>query len=93
MGFFTVTIEQQGRLNETVPALGPRGTCSAIRMWLRQLRVHQWAKNVLVFLPMVGAQDATSIQAWRAGGLAFLALSLAASAVNILNDLLDVASD
>lgn len=60
---------------------------------LRALRVHQWMKNVLVFVPIVLAH-----QWWnRAGFLsatgAAIAFSLCASGVYVLNDLLDLESD
>lgn len=59
---------------------------------LRALRPHQWAKNLLVFVPMVLAQQVTWTAATRTL-VAFLAFSLCASAVYVLNDILDAASD
>lgn len=62
------------------------------RDWIRLARVHQWVKNVLVFVPMVtshhfaAASVVTSI-------LAFLAFSLVASAIYVLNDLVDLEAD
>jgi 4-hydroxybenzoate polyprenyltransferase/phosphoserine phosphatase len=58
----------------------------------RALRVHQWVKNLLVFLPALAAHRA------GAGDLAvlaatFLAFCAAASAVYLCNDLLDLAAD
>lgn len=60
-------------------------------LW-RALRVHQWAKNVLIFLPLLLAH---AIGAGRIleSLLAFLSFSLVASSTYIVNDLLDVASD
>lgn len=59
---------------------------------LRVLRPHQWAKNLLIFLPLLAAHrfDGASLQA---AVLAFVAFGLTASAVYTLNDLLDVAAD
>ena len=56
------------------------------------LRVHQWAKNLLVFVPLVSAQAFTLIAFGNAVG-AFVAFSLAASAMYIINDLVDLDSD
>jgi len=61
--------------------------------WLRAIRVHQWLKNLLVLLPMAGAFQLADLAAWRAGLLAFLAFSLCASSVYLLNDLMDLDSD
>jgi len=60
---------------------------------VRQLRVHQWAKNLLVFLPAVAAHVIGDWQVLARCGLAFLALSAVASAVYVMNDLLDLQHD
>jgi 4-hydroxybenzoate polyprenyltransferase/phosphoserine phosphatase len=62
------------------------------RRWLRALRVHQWAKNVLVFVPVFAAHrfDAPTL---LQGAAAFAAFSLCASSVYLLNDLLDLPHD
>ena len=68
------------------PAPGPE-------VWARTLRVHQWAKNGLVFLPMVLSHQYGSALAWLVCALGFMALSLVASGTYILNDLLDLPND
>lgn len=65
------------------PSLGPM---------LRALRPHQWLKNVLVFLPAVAAHDFSNATLGLAV-LAFVAFSLTASSVYVLNDLMDLAAD
>lgn len=60
---------------------------------LKLLRPHQWAKNALAFVGLLAAHRWTDAGAWQTAGLMFAALSLVASAVYILNDALDVASD
>ena len=62
------------------------------RAWIKLLRVHQWAKNTLVFVPLVTAQRFDFLAFGEAIG-AFLAFSLAASAIYILNDLVDLDAD
>lgn len=64
-----------------------------LRAWLRALRLHQWLKNLLVFVPLLAAHRALEPGASLAAGLAFLAFGLVASGVYILNDLLDLPSD
>jgi 4-hydroxybenzoate polyprenyltransferase len=64
-----------------------------IRGFLRTLRVHQWAKNVLLVVPLLLAHQVTDLQRALHALLAFIAFSLTASAVYVLNDLLDLASD
>jgi 4-hydroxybenzoate polyprenyltransferase/phosphoserine phosphatase len=65
---------------------------SPLKAWLKAIRLHQWAKNVLIFVPLVLAH------AWAPGriaaaALAFLSFSLCASATYIVNDLLDLDAD
>lgn len=62
------------------------------RAWLRLLRVHQWAKNVLVFVPLVMAH-CFDLPALGVALAAFISFSLAASGIYILNDLVDVEAD
>ncbi|MHB1795418.1 MAG: UbiA family prenyltransferase [Acidobacteriaceae bacterium] len=64
----------------------------AVQSIWRALRVHQWAKNVLIFLPLVLAH-ALGMGAALQSALAFLSFSLVASSTYIVNDLLDIASD
>jgi len=61
--------------------------------YLRALRVHQWLKNLLVWVPLFAAHKAGSLEGMLDAGLAFVAFSLCASAVYVLNDLLDLESD
>lgn len=63
------------------------------RIWRRVLRVHQWLKNLLLFVPLAASHQLTDPQLWLASLLAFLAFSLCASAVYIANDLLDLECD
>lgn len=57
---------------------------------LRACRPHQWAKNLLVLLPVLTAHDLRHLPAALLGMLCF---SLAASAIYIVNDLADLPSD
>jgi 4-hydroxybenzoate polyprenyltransferase/phosphoserine phosphatase len=61
--------------------------------WRRVLRVHQWMKNLLLFVPLFAAHQITSSDTWLALILAFFSFSLCASSVYIANDLLDMESD
>jgi 4-hydroxybenzoate polyprenyltransferase len=63
------------------------------RAWLRAARVHQWAKNVLVFVPAVAAHMIGEPRILAQSCVAFLAFCLAASGTYIINDLLDLSAD
>ncbi len=59
---------------------------------VRAVRAHQWAKNLLVFVPMVLAHRFDRV-AFLHASTAFIAFSACASAVYVFNDILDVAHD
>ncbi len=63
------------------------------RALLRLMRPHQWVKNLLVFVPIMLAHRLTEWQLWKAAAVAFAALSLVASGLYVLNDLLDIEAD
>ena len=63
-----------------------------MKAWLRAIRLHQWAKNTLVFLPLLLAHVRAAGPA-AASLLAFLSFGLAASATYVFNDLLDLEAD
>lgn len=73
------------RVIETRPA--------RMRVWAKAMRVHQWLKNLLIFLPLFAAHQAASIDLFSQAVIAFLAFGLCASSVYLFNDLLDVDDD
>ena len=60
---------------------------------LRALRVRQWVKNLLVFVPILLAHQFLDAGLLAKSAIAFLSFSLGASAVYVLNDLLDIEAD
>jgi len=63
-----------------------------LKHWAKLLRLHQWAKNGLLFVPLLAAQrfDVGSILLAIA---AFFAFSLTSSAIYVVNDLVDIDAD
>jgi 4-hydroxybenzoate polyprenyltransferase len=55
-------------------------------------RIHQWAKNLLIFVPLL-LSHSLAMGRLLAALLAFCCFSLAASATYIINDLLDIEAD
>ncbi len=62
-------------------------------VYLKALRVHQWLKNLLIAAPLLAAHQANTVQGLLHVAYAFFAFSMCASAVYVLNDLLDLDSD
>lgn len=59
----------------------------------RSLRLHQWAKNALIFAPLILGGKAMNATAWTHSLEAFLAFGFLASATYLLNDLWDLHED
>ena len=66
---------------------------AGLTVWLRALRVHQWLKNLLLFVPLLTAFSFLDIGKLATMAVAFLAFSLAASGTYIVNDLWDLEND
>jgi 4-hydroxybenzoate polyprenyltransferase len=64
----------------------------SLRVWIKALRIHQYAKNALIFVPMLTAH-AYGLSSLLNVGLAFVAFSLCASSAYFLNDLIDLSAD
>jgi 4-hydroxybenzoate polyprenyltransferase/phosphoserine phosphatase len=62
-------------------------------LWLKAMRLHQWVKNVLLFIPALLAHSIVKPQVLVPTLLAFLAFGLCASSVYLVNDLLDLPAD
>jgi 4-hydroxybenzoate polyprenyltransferase len=66
---------------------------SNLLVWLQAIRVHQWAKNALVFLPPMLAHKILQPSIIRHSAIAFISFSLCASSIYLINDLLDLPTD
>lgn len=63
------------------------------RSWIHALRLHQWSKNVLIFLPAAAAHRLSQHAVAFECVLAFLIFGWCASGTYILNDLMDLDAD
>lgn len=93
-----ITVGAGPKLRRAAEELDPEAThfsplpspSARVRAYLRAMRPHQWLKNILLFLPIFAAHDISNLGAVVAG---FVAFSLLASSVYILNDLVDLPAD
>lgn len=60
---------------------------------IKQIRVYQWIKNILLFLPIILAHSLSNINELTNVIIGFFSFSISASFVYVLNDLLDLESD
>ncbi len=80
--------KQLGNVSLVLPIT--RGTSF---VWLKVIRLHQWLKNLLLFIPLLAAHQISNFESFSTLLVAFISFSLCASAVYIANDLLDLDSD
>ncbi len=84
----TRALSGQVRIERTFP-----GERAGLMVWFRALRVQQWLKNLLVFVPMLTAFSFGDPSMLIAMAVAFTSFCLVASATYIVNDLWDLDSD
>jgi 4-hydroxybenzoate polyprenyltransferase len=65
---------------------------ATLRTWVRAMRVYQWVKNLLVFVPAL-LNHHVDWEILRTQALTFLGFSLIASGTYIANDLFDLDAD
>ncbi len=63
------------------------------KVWLKALRIHQWAKNGLVFVPLVTSHQLTNLDSFIKVLTGFCILGICASATYLFNDALDLDAD
>jgi len=61
--------------------------------WTHALRLYQWLKNILVFVPLFAAHRFFDVDLIVSSTIAFFSFGLCASSVYLLNDLLDLTED
>jgi len=77
-----------------VPVLATlRRTSNPAQAWRRALRAHQWAKNLLLFVPLFVGHAFGDPRAIASSALGFALLCLLSSATYIVNDLADLEAD
>ena len=69
------------------------GKKSTLRIWLKQIRIHQWSKNLLIFIPLLASHNIADLDSIYNSVLGFILFSLCASSVYMLNDLVDLQND
>jgi 4-hydroxybenzoate polyprenyltransferase len=68
-------------------------SAASLKLWIKQLRIYQWLKNGLIFVPLLVANQFTDLQAITNTLLAFVSFGLLASSTYVMNDLVDLESD
>jgi len=72
---------------------GIKAGTSRLKAHVQSMRLHQWSKNALVFVPIIMAHEIANPRILASGVLAFFAFSFVSSSVYLVNDLLDLDAD
>lgn len=83
--------KRANKLQKTVHTI--KTSNSLLKDWLKALRVHQWMKNLLIFVPLLAAHKIGDVSLLFKTCIAFVLFGICASSVYLLNDLLDLADD
>ena len=65
----------------------------SLKQYIKALRPHQWAKNLLVLIPALAAHSVANTEVLINALLALVSFSLCASGVYVANDMLDLEAD
>lgn len=88
----SASVQRRAEAIVNVERVFPRETIG-LMTWVRVFRLHQWVKNLLLFVPLLAAHRFDDLHALGLLLLAFLSFGACASSVYITNDLLDLDSD
>lgn len=61
--------------------------------YIELIRIHQWLKNILLFIPLLASHNINNIEFIGTLIFAFISFSLVASSIYIFNDLFDIDND
>lgn len=65
----------------------------SLKAWVKAMRLYQWVKNALIFLPAMLAHQILNKAVLVDASLAFVSFGLCASSVYLINDLFDLSAD
>jgi 4-hydroxybenzoate polyprenyltransferase len=64
-----------------------------LKHYLKAIRLHQWLKNILIFIPLFLAHKFDDLLLLQQAAIGFISFGLCASSVYLLNDLIDLYDD
>lgn len=84
-------ISEKNKISNLKEVIGEKSK-STLKLIIKEIRVYQWVKNLLLFIPALMAHK-TDLDFYYTILIAFISFSLLASSVYVLNDLLDLDAD
>jgi len=89
----TELVSQAGKLTQVEHVIHETNPRNLLRRVVRAMRVHQWTKNLLLFVPFILSHSWGRLDLGMTVTLAFIAFSCSASAIYIVNDFVDLEED
>ncbi|MCG8099546.1 MAG: UbiA family prenyltransferase, partial [Candidatus Thiodiazotropha taylori] len=86
-------VKDQAQSRHKVDGIFESNSDNRLKNYIKALRLHQWLKNFLIFVPLLMAHKFGDIGLLKQAVLGFFAFGFCASSVYLLNDLLDLADD
>lgn len=65
----------------------------SLEIILQEIRIHQWLKNLLLFIPAIAAHVALQGPVLSHAIIGFISFSFFASSIYVFNDIMDISSD
>lgn len=77
----------------TIEEVFPNKEPTSFKIILKAIRIHQWSKNMLIFVALILSHNWFNAIAIQSAIFAFFAFSFSASSIYLINDLIDLESD
>jgi 4-hydroxybenzoate polyprenyltransferase len=81
------------KLNPNFTSINSKSKPNSLSLIFKELRVYQWIKNILIFLPFLLAHDYKNLHSVYLNFIGFVSFSFIASFVYVINDLMDLEAD
>ena len=86
-------LNQKAKKLTTIEQKFPLKNKISFKIILKAIRVHQWVKNLLIFTALILSHSWFDIDALQSIAFAFFSFCFAASAIYLINDLIDLEAD
>lgn len=86
-------LTQKAEKLTTIERTFPAEEKNNLKVILKAIRIHQWAKNILIFTALILSHSWFNSDSIQLSILAFLSFGFAASSIYLINDLLDLEAD
>ena len=87
------SLTQKAKQVTKIEEIFPKEHKTSLKVILKAIRVHQWAKNMLIFTALVLSHNWFNIEALVLSLFAFFSFSFSASSIYLINDLIDLEAD